>query len=65
MSLNFIIFGVGGYIAPRHLDAIKFVGGNLLAAYDPNDSVGIMDRYFFNADFFRVKSEFEDFIKKK
>ena len=40
---NFAIIGVGGYIAPRHLKAIKDTGNNLVSAYDKNDSVGIMD----------------------
>lgn len=55
---NFLLIGVGGYIAPRHLNAIKSTGGNLLAALDPKDSVGIIDRYFPDADFF---TEFERF----
>ena len=40
---NFAIIGVGGYIAPRHLKAIKDTGNNLVSAYDKNDSVGVMD----------------------
>lgn len=55
---NFVLIGAGGYIAPRHLQAIKDTGNNLVAALDPNDSVGILDKYFFNADFF---TEFERF----
>ena len=43
---KFAIIGVGGYIAPRHLKAIKDTGNDLVAAYDKNDSVGIMDSYF-------------------
>lgn len=49
---NFAIIGVGGYVAPRHLKAIKETGNNLVAAYDKNDSVGIMDSFFPNASFF-------------
>ena len=49
---NFILIGVGGYIAPRHLKAIKETGNNLLAAYDKSDSVGIIDSYFPKASFF-------------
>lgn len=52
MKKNFAIFGVGGYIAPRHLEAIKATGNNVVYAYDPNDSVGILDRYFPDAEFF-------------
>ena len=42
---NFAIIGVGGYIAPRHLKAIKETGNNLLVALDKSDSVGIMDSF--------------------
>jgi UDP-N-acetyl-2-amino-2-deoxyglucuronate dehydrogenase len=55
---NFVLIGAGGYIAPKHLKAIKDTGNNLLAALDKNDSVGILDNYFPNADFF---TEFERF----
>jgi UDP-N-acetyl-2-amino-2-deoxyglucuronate dehydrogenase len=53
---RFAITGVAGYIAPRHLKAIKDTGNVLVAACDPHDSVGIIDRYFFEASYFR---EFE------
>jgi UDP-N-acetyl-2-amino-2-deoxyglucuronate dehydrogenase len=43
---NFAISGVAGYIAPRHLQAIKDTNNNLVAAVDPHDSVGVLDRYF-------------------
>ena len=49
---NFSIIGVAGYIAPRHLKAIKDTGNQLLSAYDCNDSVGILDSYFQNTAFF-------------
>ncbi len=55
---NFAIIGVAGYIAPRHLKAIKDTGNELVAALDPNDSVGIIDSYFPQANFF---TEFERF----
>jgi UDP-N-acetyl-2-amino-2-deoxyglucuronate dehydrogenase len=55
---NFAITGVAGYIAPRHLEAIHATGGNLVAAYDPCDSVGVLDRYFPEAAYFK---EFEVF----
>lgn len=55
---NFVLIGAGGYIAPKHLKAIKDTGNNLLAALDKNDSVGILDSYFPKADFF---TEFERF----
>ena len=49
---RFAIIGVGGYIAPRHLKAIKDTGNILVSAYDKSDSVGIMDSYFPQAAFF-------------
>ncbi|WP_375752244.1 Gfo/Idh/MocA family oxidoreductase [Vibrio sp. HN007] len=55
---RFALIGAGGYIAPRHLKAIKETGNELVAAMDINDSVGIMDMHFPNAEFF---TEFEDF----
>ncbi len=56
---NFAIIGVGGYIAPRHLKAIKDTGNNLLSAYDRFDSVGIMDSYFPEAAFFTEQELFD------
>ncbi|MAO89947.1 MAG: oxidoreductase [Rhodospirillales bacterium] len=55
---NFALIGAAGYVAPRHMRAIKDTGNNLLIALDPNDSVGVIDSYFPNADFF---VEFERF----
>jgi UDP-N-acetyl-2-amino-2-deoxyglucuronate dehydrogenase len=55
---NFALLGAAGYIAPRHIRAIKDTGNNLIAAMDINDSVGILDSYFPEAEFF---TEFEDF----
>src|SRR3954463_12902867 len=55
---NFALVGTAGYIAPRHLQAIKDTGNNLVAALDKFDSVGIMDSYFPDASFF---TEFERF----
>jgi UDP-N-acetyl-2-amino-2-deoxyglucuronate dehydrogenase len=57
-SKNFGIIGVAGYIAIRHLKAIKDTGNNLLASLDKFDSVGIIDNYFPGSDFF---VEFERF----
>ena len=56
---KFAIIGVGGYIAPRHLKAIKDTGNDLVAAYDKNDSVGIMDSYFPKASFFTEQELFD------
>ena len=55
---RFALLGVAGFVAPRHLKAIKQTGHELVAAMDPSDSVGIMDSYFPRADFF---TEFERF----
>lgn len=55
---NFLLIGAAGYIAPRHMRAIRESGNNLLAALDPHDSVGVLDGYFPMAQFF---SEFERF----
>lgn len=59
MTIGYALIGAGGYIAPRHLAAIKDTGGDLGLAYDINDSVGIIDSYFPNADFFTEFEEFE------
>jgi UDP-N-acetyl-2-amino-2-deoxyglucuronate dehydrogenase len=55
---NFALIGVAGFVAPRHLRAIKETGNNLVAALDKFDQVGVLDAYFPNADFF---TEFERF----
>ena len=62
---DFAVIGVGGYIAPRHLKAIKDTGNQLVAAYDPNDSVGIMDSYFPEADFFTEFERFDRHLDKR
>lgn len=58
MSYNFAIMGVSGYVAPRHLKAIKDTGNVLLTAMDPHDAAGILDRYFSGVEYF---TEFERF----
>jgi UDP-N-acetyl-2-amino-2-deoxyglucuronate dehydrogenase len=58
---NFALIGAAGYIAPRHLKAIKETGNQVIAAYDPNDSVGILDSFFPSASFY---TEFERFDRK-
>lgn len=62
---NFAITGVAGYIAPRHLKAIKDTGNNLLAAADPHDSVGILDSYFPDAAFFTEIERFDRHLEKQ
>ena len=61
----FALLGAAGYIAPRHLDAMRANGGNLIAAMDPSDSVGVLDRYFPDAKFFTSYERFERFLFKK
>lgn len=61
---NFALIGAAGYIAPRHLKAIKDTGNNLVAAFDPNDSVGIIDSYFPQADFFVEFERFDRHLDK-
>jgi len=60
----FALVGAAGFIAPRHLKAIKEVGGSLVAAVDPNDSVGIIDSYFPEADFFTEVERFDRHLDK-
>ncbi len=64
MSLNFAIIGVGGYIAPRHLKAIRDTGNHLVAAVDPKDSVGILDSYSFDVAFFTEIERFDRHLEK-
>jgi UDP-N-acetyl-2-amino-2-deoxyglucuronate dehydrogenase len=61
---NFALIGAAGYIAPRHLKAIKETGNTLLAALDPFDSVGIMDSYFPDAAFFTEPERFDRHLDK-
>ncbi len=63
-SKNFALIGAAGYIAPRHLKAIKETGNNLIAALDPFDSVGIMDGFFPDADFFTEPERFDRHLDK-
>jgi UDP-N-acetyl-2-amino-2-deoxyglucuronate dehydrogenase len=49
---QFVLLGAAGFVSPRHMKAIKDVGGNLLAALDPHDSVGVLDQYFPECEFF-------------
>jgi len=64
MAKNFAIIGVGGYIAPRHLQAIKETGNNLVATLDVNDSVGIIDRFFPDTPFFTEFERFDRYAEK-
>ncbi|MFW5976999.1 MAG: Gfo/Idh/MocA family oxidoreductase [Candidatus Nanoarchaeia archaeon] len=61
---NFALLGLGGYIAPRHLKAIKETGNELLAAMDTSDSVGVIDSYFEDVDFFTEFERFDRHVDK-
>ncbi|MFN8353481.1 MAG: Gfo/Idh/MocA family oxidoreductase [Spirosomataceae bacterium] len=61
---RFALIGVAGFIAPRHLKAIKDTGNTLVAAMDKFDSVGIMDSYFPEADFFTEFERFDRHLEK-
>lgn len=61
---NFALIGAAGYIAPRHMKAIKETGHKLVAAYDPYDGVGVMDSYFPQASFFVEFERFDRHVEK-
>lgn len=61
---NFVLIGAAGFIAPKHMKAIKDTGNNLLAVLDKNDSVGIIDSYFPDADFFTEFERFDRHLEK-
>jgi len=65
---NFALIGASGYIAPRHVKAIKDNGGDLLALLDPHDSVGYIDQFFPNASYFKETERLDrhlDRLKRK
>jgi len=62
---NFTLIGAAGYIAPRHMKAIKDTGNKLIAALDKHDSVGILDSYFPEADFFTEFERFDRHLEKQ
>jgi UDP-N-acetyl-2-amino-2-deoxyglucuronate dehydrogenase len=64
MQNRFAIIGAGGYIAPRHLKAIRDTGGRLIAAVDNHDSAGILDQYDFDTRFFTEIERFERHLEK-
>jgi UDP-N-acetyl-2-amino-2-deoxyglucuronate dehydrogenase len=61
---NFALIGAAGYIAPRHMKAIKDTGNHLVCALDPYDGVGVIDSYFPNADFFIEPERFDRHLDK-
>lgn len=64
MSKNFALIGAAGYIAPRHMQAIHDTGNRLVAAVDPHDSVGVLDRYFPEARFFTEIERFDRHLER-
>ena len=56
---TFALIGASGYIAPRHVEAIKHIGGNLIAVLDPYDGIGYIDRYFPDASYFKETERFD------
>jgi UDP-N-acetyl-2-amino-2-deoxyglucuronate dehydrogenase len=61
---NFAITGVAGFIAPRHLEAIRATGNHLVAAADPHDAVGVLDRFGFDVRFFTEIERFDRHLEK-
>ena len=64
MTKNFAIIGVGGYIAPRHLKAIRDTNNRLVAAVDPKDSVGLLDQFSYDVRFFTEVERFDRHLEK-
>lgn len=63
-NLNFALIGASGYIAPRHMKAVRDTGNKLVSALDPYDSAGILDSYFPDADFFIEPERFDRHLDK-
>jgi UDP-N-acetyl-2-amino-2-deoxyglucuronate dehydrogenase len=61
---NFALIGAAGYVAPRHMKAVRDTENNLVAALDPSDSVGVIDSYFPDAHFFTEFERFDRHIDK-
>ena len=64
MTRNFALTGAAGFVAPRHLKAIKDTGNRLVAAVDPHDAVGVLDRFFFDVRFFTEFERFDRHLEK-
>ena len=62
--MNFAMTGVAGFVAPRHLKAIKDTGHRLVAAVDPHDAVGVLDKYAFDVRFFTEIERFDRHLEK-
>lgn len=62
--MNFALIGAAGYVAPRHMRAIRQTGNALVAATDPHDAVGVLDRYFFDVRYFPEIERFDRHLEK-
>jgi UDP-N-acetyl-2-amino-2-deoxyglucuronate dehydrogenase len=62
--MRFALIGAAGYVAPKHIQAIKDVGGELVAALDPHDSVGRLDQHFPNCLYFSEPERFDRWLSK-
>ena len=65
VSRRFVMIGGAGYIAPRHYKAIRDLGHELIAVYDVNDSIGVLDQYAPEANFFTSIERFDRFLDKQ
>ena len=63
--IKFGIIGIAGFVAKKHLNCIKKMKGELVAAYDKHDNVGFVDKHYPKANFFKNEDQFFSFIKKK
>ncbi|HKM92303.1 MAG TPA: Gfo/Idh/MocA family oxidoreductase [Prolixibacteraceae bacterium] len=64
MNHTFAIIGAAGYVAQKHLEAIKEIGGQVIAVTDPNDNLEVLDQYFPDCEYFKNTADFEAFIKQ-
>jgi UDP-N-acetyl-2-amino-2-deoxyglucuronate dehydrogenase len=64
MKFNFALTGASGYIAPRHMKAIHDTGNSLVACIDPHDSVGVLDKFFFETRYFQEFERFDRYVEK-
>lgn len=64
MNLKFALIGAAGYVAPRHMKAILDTDNDLIAVLDPNDSVGILDRFFIKCKYFKDYERFDRYLEK-
>ena len=61
---NFCLLGASGFVAPKHMSAIKNTNNNLIACSDPHQNIGIIDKFFPNSEFYSNPQKFNTFLKK-